>query len=489
MTPGAPPVILTIDDEKAVRESIRNYLLDYDYEMLEAADGAKGLELIHAKQPDLVLVDLRMPHVDGLDVLRETRQQYPDMPILVVSGTGSIPDVIEALHLGAWDYILKPIQDLSVMRHAVEKNLERAQLINENRNYQLHLEEEVLHRTEALKESEATLRVLLDAQTDISCLIDLDGTILAINDTAAKLLDSPNAKKEDYPGKNLSSFFNETLVETRRQMINELLSTHRPVTSEEHIGDRFYETTLYPVFDHKGHCSRVAISAKDMTERILTEQQRERDLHEKEMLLKEIHHRVKNNLQVISSLLSLQSRHVKDKSALAMFMESRDRVRSMALVHELLYGSADIAHIDFSEYIERLANALFKAYHTDKQRIQLETDVQGVSLGVDLAIPCGLIINELTSNALKHAFPIDSRDEGTIIIKMRQLENQYIELIVKDDGVGIPESMDIRQSDSLGLHLVTLLSEDQLQGTLTLDTQQGSTFMIQFPLEWVTPQP
>lgn len=484
MNTVAKPVILTIDDEKTVRQSICNYLRDYDYIVLEAPDGSKGLEIIHEKHPDLVLVDLRMPVVDGLDVLRETTRQYPEMPILVVSGTGSIPDVIEALHLGAWDYILKPIQDLSVMAHAIEKNLERARLILENRNYQQHLEEEVQRRTQALRDSEATLRVLLDAQQYISCLIDLEGTILAINTTTAIYLNGPSNNKEDYVGKNIFNFFEEDQAKKRKEDIQQLILTNAAMKIEEHINERYFETTLHPVHDLQGNCSRVAIFANDLTDRIQADRQKERDLREKEMLLKEIHHRVKNNLQVISSLLSLQSRHVTNKDALAMFIESRGRVRSMALVHELLYGSHDIAHIDFSEYIDRLTSALFKAYHTDAQRIQISIDVKGVSLGIDLAIPCGLIINELTSNALKHAFPENLPHEGRIHIRMRELKNGNIELFIGDNGIGLPEDLDIRKSNSLGLHLVTLLSEEQLQGVLTVESVNGCAYTIEFPQEW-----
>ena len=204
-----PPVILTIDDESAIRESIKNYLVDYDYTVIEAENGRQGLEMIHSHHPDLVLVDLRMPEVNGLDVLKDATEKLPDMPILVVSGTGSIPDVIEALHLGAWDYILKPIQDLSVMRHAVDKNLERARLIQENRNYQLHLESEVERRTQALRENEATLRVLLDAEDNIACLIDLKGDILALNEAAIHFLGKRGKPQASFIGKNAFPYFKD----------------------------------------------------------------------------------------------------------------------------------------------------------------------------------------------------------------------------------------------------------------------------------------
>lgn len=145
------PLILTIDDEKSIRESFRYYLEDCDYNVLEAENGRIGVEIFKLQRPDLVLVDLRMPEMDGLEVLAKVTQISPETPIIVVSGTGVIRDAVEALHLGAWDYILKPVVDLSILRHAVEKALERARLITENREYKNHLEEMVRTRTAQLE--------------------------------------------------------------------------------------------------------------------------------------------------------------------------------------------------------------------------------------------------------------------------------------------------------------------------------------------------
>jgi PAS domain S-box-containing protein len=152
------PVVLTIDDEKAIRESFRNFLEDQDYEVFEAENGRIGLEVFREKAPDLVLVDLRMPEVDGLDVLASVRESSPDTPIIVISGTGVIGDAVEALRLGAWDYLLKPVGDLTVLGHAVDKALERARLIRENRRHQEHLEEQITERTAELKSTNIELR-------------------------------------------------------------------------------------------------------------------------------------------------------------------------------------------------------------------------------------------------------------------------------------------------------------------------------------------
>ncbi len=155
MTSRPDAVVLTIDDEESVLFSLRNFLEDCNFKVLEATDGRVGLEIFEREKPDIVLVDLRMPEVDGLDVLGRISQSSPETPVLVVSGTGNISDVVEALRLGAWDYLLKPISDLSVLEHAVNKALERARLLKENRAYQENLEGKIKEYRDSLKESRA----------------------------------------------------------------------------------------------------------------------------------------------------------------------------------------------------------------------------------------------------------------------------------------------------------------------------------------------
>lgn len=219
---------------------------------------------------------------------------------------------------------------------------------------------------------------------------------------------------------------------------------------------------------------------RDITERKRAEEKIKASLKEKEILLKEIHHRVKNNMQVVSSLLRLQSQGIEDEKTLEMFRESQDRVRSMALVHEKLYASQDLSNINFDEYITSLAMYLYQSYKIDRREVQLEIYADGVSLGVNQAVPCGLILNELISNALKHAFPSDRKSKKEIKITLQKREDKEIELIVADNGVGIPPDIHYREVQSLGLRLVTILVEDQLQGKIRLNRSKGTRFHIHF---------
>jgi PAS domain S-box-containing protein len=209
--------------------------------------------------------------------------------------------------------------------------------------------------------------------------------------------------------------------------------------------------------------------------------QREMDasLREKELLLKEVHHRVKNNMQIISSLLRLQSRQIKDPLTLSMFTESQYRVRSMALVHESLYKSGDLAHIDLKDYVRSLAHGLWRSYGADIRRIVLDVNVENVFLGIDLAVPCGLIINELISNALKYAFPAGWKKPAKVGITISQNDDE-IELIIQDNGVGLPSGFEIDKCESLGLHLVNILVKDQLKGSIEIQNKKGTIIRIQF---------
>ena len=216
---------------------------------------------------------------------------------------------------------------------------------------------------------------------------------------------------------------------------------------------------------------------QDISERILSEKAVQDSLREKEVLLREIHHRVKNNMQVISSLFNLQSEHIKDESARRMLKEGQLRIRSMALIHEKLYKSRDLSKIDFGDYLRSLTDHLFQFFRVGAERIRLETDLEDVSLDVNSAVPCGLLVSELVTNALKHAFPGDRK--GLVRIGLHRGETGTVELRVADDGVGFPEAVDFRCTESLGLQIVTLLV-GQIEGTIELDRKTGTAFTIAF---------
>jgi len=208
---------------------------------------------------------------------------------------------------------------------------------------------------------------------------------------------------------------------------------------------------------------------------------KENEIHlkEKEVLLKEIHHRVKNNLQVISSLLYLNSKKINDSKALDIFKDSQNRVKSIALVHERLYQSKDLGKIDFNDYVQKLTKDLLRSYAVNQSVIQLDININNVFINIDMAVPCGLIINELISNSLKYAFPNyeDEKKNGIIKIDFNPIENNKLILIVSDNGIGIQGNIDEKKNNSLGLQLVETLVA-QLDGTMELALNSGTTFKI-----------
>jgi len=229
--------------------------------------------------------------------------------------------------------------------------------------------------------------------------------------------------------------------------------------------------------DSDGRVAGIVGAIVDITERKNVEKSLQASLAEKEVLLKEVHHRVKNNLQIISTLLELQSETMHDERFQGVFRESQDRIQTMALVHEKLYKSGDLASIDFTSYMEDLLSFLFSSYEGGTGRISLRLDISKVSLDIDWAIPCGLIMNELVSNALKHAFP-DERS-GEIAIRIAVDEDDWITVAVSDNGIGFPPGFDAWRTETLGLHLVRLLVR-QLQGEIFLGQQGGTTFTFRF---------
>jgi len=214
----------------------------------------------------------------------------------------------------------------------------------------------------------------------------------------------------------------------------------------------------------------------DITEQKRVEDEIKASLREKEAMMREIHHRVKNNLQIVSSLLRLQSRSIRSKTLKDTFEIAQNRIKSMALIHEVLYLSENLDKINFSDYIKRITNHLFSMFSRKAKEIQLELDVGEYYLDIDKAIPCGLIINELVSNAFKHAFP--NGESGKIQVQLNNNLDRYT-MVVRDTGVGFPDDVDTGNTETLGLQLVNDLVK-QIDGSYEMQIDGGTTFKIIF---------
>jgi PAS domain S-box-containing protein len=232
-----------------------------------------------------------------------------------------------------------------------------------------------------------------------------------------------------------------------------------------------------PLFDQAGKAEAVVFALEDITSEVRSEERLRASLKEKEVLLREVHHRVKNNLQIVSSLLNLGSRGFREGAEMDALRECRHRIKSMSLLHETLYRSKDLTRIEFYNYVRKLVTELFQSYGVKPDEVALRMEVEDVQMGIDTAIPAGMLINELVSNSLKHAFPAGRK--GEVLVQVGANEDGVVTIVVGDTGVGLPRWLDFRASESLGMQLVTTLTE-QLGGTIDLNRNKGTEFTIRF---------
>jgi PAS domain S-box-containing protein len=331
---------------------------------------------------------------------------------------------------------------------------------------------------DTLIESEKKYRDLFENVSDFIYFHDLEGNFIETN-LASKI--ESGYTKEELAGKNIKDIlviksdhlFDQYMNDTLRVGKSEGLIKVATKDGKKRILE--YRNSL--VTDTMGPVG-VRGCARDITEQKSAEKQVKTSLVEKELLLKEIHHRVKNNLQIISSLLKTQEKKIEDKQIAGMFKDSQDRIASMSLIHEQLYQCDNLANIDFGDYSRKLVKSLQQSYASTSGRIALNIEAQNVFLAVDEAIPCGLIINELVSNSLKYAFPGDSK--GMISLTIKSINDNRVEINFADDGIGLPKDLKIENNDTFGLKLITNLVEHQLGGEIALNRDKGIEFIIKF---------
>lgn len=339
-------------------------------------------------------------------------------------------------------------------------------------------EKQVVTEKELRYETEEKYRSLFENASDAIISVDLEDLVTSWNKSAERMF---GWTAEEAIGKK-----NTQLIVPGDLVQNKDLFTYQAISGSavggietvrlRKDGTRLeVSLTISPVRDANQNVIGLSSIIRDITERKRAEDQIRQSLKEKEVLLREIHHRVKNNMQIISSLLRLQSEGITEEKYLEMFRDSQNRIISMALVHEKLYHSRDFTKIDFNEYVNDMVTGLFESYGF-RGRVGLRTGIED-ALDMDSAIPCGLIINELVTNSLKYAFP-DGR-KGEIKIALEKTGGE-VELTVSDNGVSFPAGLDFRKTESLGLQLVNLLVNNQLDGHIDLDRSKGTEFKIRF---------
>ena len=341
------------------------------------------------------------------------------------------------------------------------------------------LEERVEVKTRQLTEKNLELEKLslVASRTDNAVLIaSPDGQIEWVNDGFIRLMGIP---KEKLINKILSEINVYTNInnEIREAIKNQHSRIFESNVTTYNIENLWISSTLTPIYDEDGTLKKLVVVDSDITAGKNMQKQIETSLKEKDVLLKEIHHRVKNNLQIIISLLNLQTGYIKDEVTLKAVKDGQSRVRSMALVHEKFYQSDELSEIDFAEYIEKLCHYLYQSYGDKTDRIDVQIKGDKIGLDMDTAMPCGLLVNEIVSNAYKYAFP--DQEKGTILIEFKK-SNGKMTLFIHDNGIGFPIEYDLEKSESLGMQLIQALTS-QLDGELKVSRENGTTFEVSFP--------
>lgn len=332
-------------------------------------------------------------------------------------------------------------------------------------------------RLEEQKNSESKYHSILENAIDGIVLLDSIGTIYDVNESLCRMLGIPREKLIGENSLNLAKkLLRGKTLSAGVSCLKNMLNGENIKPYQLNYNNRIFEIRTPNARGELGF----TLIFRDITERIHQENQIRTSLQEKEVLLQEIHHRVKNNLQIISSLLHLQSFQFTDENILDCIQQSQNRIRTMAILHEQLYNTDDFAYVDFEYYVRTIIRHLLNQFPSIAGRVSIHMDIEKCTIGIENAVYCGLIINELASNAMKHAFP--GNREGNMAISLRQItdrKNSY-ELIARNNGVRLPENLDVINASTLGLRLVRLLSEKQMRGKLSFEREPETAFKIFF---------
>ncbi|HHT19063.1 MAG: histidine kinase dimerization/phosphoacceptor domain -containing protein [Euryarchaeota archaeon] len=450
--------ILIVEDEVVEVMYLKNSLQLMGYDVLAvASSGDEAIDKAKKLKPDLILMDVVLKgDMDGIEAAKHIKKFK--IPIIFLTGLLDDRTVSRALLSEPYGYIIKPFDnrklkisiEVALYKDRMEKRLKKSQ-------------EDYYH-------------TIFENTGTATAIIEEDKTLSLVN-TEFSNLTGYSKEEIEHKIKWTKLFAPEELsmVEDyhylRRVNPDSAPKNYetRLVTRNNDIKDIHMIVAMIP------GTKKSMVSVFDITQRKIAEDNLKKSLKQKEILLREIHHRVKNNLQVISSLLSLQKHQFGDTETADILNECKGRVRAMAMIHENLYHSNDINNIDFGIYLNKMLSAIQRSYQVSNS-IKINTNVEDVLMGIETAMPCGLIINELSTNSIKHAFP--NRDMGNIFVQLESVNDSYV-LTYADDGIGIPENINSANSKKLGLLIVETLV-NQLNGVMEIDRSKGTKFVIKF---------
>ena len=406
----------------------------------------QGIGLAKSQKFDLIFLDFNLPDSYGIDTFIHLKESISQIPVVVLSGTDDTTLALEAVRKGAQDYLVKGQFDGERLEKTIQFAIERQRIMH------------------SLISNESQLRVIIQQNYDGIIVLDSDKNILFCNPSASKILGKSFMQLLDRPF--------QFQVDIDR--INEIEIVQ---DSGERIAAEMKATKI-----QTGNESGYLINLHDVTLRKESEARLKALINEKEVLLKEVHHRVTNNFVLITTMLRMQSQTTDNDYIKGVLNECSSRLNSMAIIHRQLYESGDLGQIDVGRYIRSLCVSLIQSYAPSGVRVVLDPDIDSISMGINKSIPIGLIVNELITNALKYAFKKDIEQQNRLTVQLHQNEDQTVQLIVADNGVGLPENFSIESTESLGLKIVRMLVEDQLSGRIHVSGSGGARFEIQLKI-------
>lgn len=457
--------ILIIEDDDGLAELIREKIGENGYKTDCVYSANDALKWLSSDTPYIMLLDYSLPDLNAREFIAELkRKEHPVPPFIISTGMGDEKIAVEMMKLGARDYIVKDnffLDMLPEVLRRVEREIE-----NEDKR---KLAEKLL------KESEEKYRVLFSNEIYAICIFDLE---------TLKLLDVNEAYTHLYGYTNKELLSGMTIHDITAEMAATDVSTDQATKDGTvYIPLRYHrkkDGTVFPVeivggpYEWKGRRVMFAL-AHDITERIFAEEKIKSLLAEKELILKEVHHRIKNNMNTIKSLLFLQADTLKDPSGVAALQDAESRVESMMILYDKLYKSSDFKELSIKEYLSELVDEIIGNF-PNKGIVKFEKEIDDFIIKTDILFPLGILVNELLTNIMKYAF--SERDSGLIAFSV-SIEDTHVKLIIKDNGIGIPESIDFNKNSGFGMQLVAMLTE-QIGGIIRIERGEGSKFVLEF---------
>lgn len=474
--------VLVVDNNSIMLEFMSELLSNAGYTVQTAENGLASLKVLQTFIPDVIFIDLVMPRIDGRQLLRILKQheKFRNIPTVVLSAIAAeekhtgFPELADACiakmpFRKMKDVVLEVLKDLETGK----KGKYRGRTIGVDQLYKRDITEELLvtqHHNE----------MLIESLTDGFIELTPDRTIIFANPAALTIL---GVDERTLLGEDFSSLFpaenkihiDKTIASLHKEP--QELGEDRPIVL---CGRRLLIRFIPVTYDvHRS----VVVVIQDITERKKAEELTRESLEQKETLLKEIHHRVKNNLQIVASFLSLQSRLLNDEKIEQYFQESQNRIAAMALIHEQLYDAVDLSGIRLDSYLQDLIAQLVHTYGSQDRVVRTSVSAPDMPIPIERAVPLGLIVNELVTNSLVHGVSSLNKKEGEGRIELTiTKKDDHHTLIVRDNGPGLPEDFDISASGSLGLSLVETLAQ-QLNGKLTFEDGEGAVAVVHFRIE------